>query len=126
MKIKGLDHFVITTADYAQCRHFYHGVLGLEVVEWENRRAFQLGSQKINIHCRPGEFLPAAQRPTYGSQDFCLVVQGDIEALKEEILAKGWPLELGPVPRMGALGPMDSLYLRDPDGNLVELAVYRG
>ncbi len=126
MKIKGLDHLVITTEDYSKCRHFYHDILGLEVTEKNGRRAFLLDKQKINIHCRPGEFLPAALRPTLGSQDLCLIVEDDdIEKIKEELCAKGWPLEAGPVPRNGALGPMDSIYVRDPDGNLVELAVYR-
>ncbi len=71
--------------------------------------------------------LPYSQeesRVSSGSQDICLIAEGNIEEIKQEILDKGYPAELGPVKRTGALGAMNSIYLRDPDGNLIEIAVY--
>ena len=116
MRITGLDHIVITTADMDKCIAFYAGVLGLRHELKNGKHAFYFGVQKINIHCRPAEFLPAAQHPTYGSQDICTI--------KAEIEAKGYPIEEGVVARQGALGAMQSIYLRDADGNLIEIAVY--
>ena len=124
MHITSLDHIVITTADIEKCVAFYEGVLGLRHELKNGRHAFYFGAQKINIHCQPAEFLPAALHPTYGSQDICLVADGDIAEIKCELEAKGYPLETGIVARHGALGAMQSIYLRDVDGNLVEIAVY--
>ena len=125
MQITGLDHLVITTADIDKCIGFYAGVLGLRHEVKAGKHAFYFGQQKINVHCRPAEFLPAALHPTYGSQDLCLIAEGDIYAIQEEIKAKGYPLETGVVERNGALGAMQSLYMRDADGNLIEIAVYK-
>lgn len=125
MYIKALDHIVITTADIDKCVEFYAGVLGLHHEVKNGRHAFHFGTQKINIHCRPAEFLPAAQYPTYGSQDICLIAEGDIAEIKREIIDKGYPIEEGIVKRHGALGKMQSIYLRDADGNLIEIAVYK-
>lgn len=69
--------------------------------------------------------LPAARNVTYGSQDICLIARGDVNEIKAEIEAKGYPIELGIVERAGACGPIDSIYLRDADENLVEISVYR-
>lgn len=125
MKITGLDHLVITTQNIDKCIAFYEGVLGLRHEVQNGRHAFYFGAQKINIHTSPAEFLPAALQPTYGSQDLCLIAEGDINAIKSEIEAKGYPVEEGVVLRHGALGAMQSIYLRDADGNLIEIAVYR-
>ena len=125
MQIKAVDHLVITTGDLEACLAFYCGVLGMEHAEAKGRHALRFGAQ-INIHTRAGEFQPAALNPTRGSQDFCLIVEGDIEAVKEELEARGCPIVEGIVERAGALGPIRSVYLRDPDGNLVELAQYDG
>lgn len=119
MRITGLDHIVITTADMDKCIAFYAGVLCLRHELKNGKHAFYFGVQKINIHCRP-----AAQHPTYGSQDICLLADGDICTIKAEIEAKGYPIEEGVVARHGALGVMRSIYLQDADGNLVEIAVY--
>lgn len=89
---------------------------------WEICHIF--GNQKFNIHTKPAEFLPAAEKPTYGSLDICLVVEEPIDVVKCDIEEKGYPIELGPVARHGARGDMKSIYLRDPDGNLVELCHY--
>ena len=124
MKLKSLDHFVLTTKNLAKCLHFYHDVLGMRVVEKDGRYALFFGESKINIHQKPAEFLPAAAKPQYGSLDFCLVVEDEIEDLAQELAAKGVAIELGPVGRHGASGAMKSIYLRDPDGNLVELCHY--
>lgn len=124
MKLTRLDHLVITTGDLERCLHFYADILGMEPDMENGRCAVRFGSQKINIHRRKGEFLPAAQNVTCGSQDICLVAEGPVEDVRAEIEAKGWPIELGVVRRTGACGPMDSIYLRDPDGNLVEIGVY--
>ena len=125
MKIDHLDHLVITTRDLEKCLHFYVDILGMELDDSNNRYAVKFGNQKFNIHRRKAEFLPAARNVTYGSQDVCLIAEGDINEIKAEIEAKGWPVELGIVQRTGACGAMDSIYLRDPDENLIEISVYR-
>ena len=81
-------------------------------------------SLHFNIHTRKTEFLPTAEHPSYGSLDLCLILDGSVDMAKAEIERKGYPIELGPVRRHGARGAMRSIYLRDPDGNLVELAEY--
>ncbi|WP_302488653.1 VOC family protein [uncultured Mitsuokella sp.] len=124
MKIKSLDHFVLTTKCLEKCLHFYHDLLGMRVEEKAGRYALFFGAAKINIHQKAAEFLPAAEHPQSGSLDFCLVVEDDIEALQQELAGKGAAIELGPVERHGARGRMKSIYLRDPDGNLVELCHY--
>ena len=106
MRITGLDHIVITTANIDKCIAFYAGVLGLRHELKNGKHAFYFGVQKINIHCRPAEFLPTAQHPTYGSQDICLLADRDICTIKAEIEAKGYPIEEGVVARQGALGAM--------------------
>lgn len=124
MKVLGLDHLVITTVDLEKCIHFYGNILGLEVVEQAGRYSIYFGKQKFNIHTKPAEFLPAADKPTAGSLDICLVVDEKIEIVKQSIEIKGCSIELGPVVRHGARGEMKSIYVRDPDGNLVELCHY--
>ncbi|MDY3973035.1 MAG: VOC family protein [Veillonella caviae] len=126
MKIKNLDHLVITTADVEQCIDFYVRILGMELDTSNQRYALRFGNQKFNIHTKPAEFLPAAKYPTSGSLDLCLIItaDGNMEAVKAHIESKGYPVELGLVIRHGALGKMESIYLRDPDGNLVELSQY--
>ena len=125
MIIDHLDHLVITTIDLEKCLHFYVDILGMELDDHNNRYAMKFGNQKINIHRQKAEFLPAARNVTYGSQDICLIAQGDINDIKAEIEAKGYPIELGIVQRTGACGPIDSIYLRDADENLVEISVYK-
>ena len=124
MKIERFDHLVITTADLAACVDFYTRVLGMEHRESDGRHALYFGRQKINIHVGKAQFLPAAKHPEFGSADFCLIADEPIESVKAEIEAQGWPVELGVVARSGALGPIRSVYVRDPDGNLVEIAEY--
>lgn len=125
MKIKNLDHIVITTQDIEASLHFYVDILGMELDDNNNRYAVKFGNQKFNLHRGKAEFLPAAANVTFGSADLCLIAEGSIEEIEAELKAKGVPIELGIVPRTGANGPIDSIYLRDPDENLVEISVYR-
>ena len=75
MKVLNLDHLVITTADLKRCLYFYGDILGMDIVERDGKYAIFFGNQKFNIHTKPAEFLPAAEKPTYGSLDICLVVK---------------------------------------------------
>ncbi|MEG0769580.1 MAG: VOC family protein [Ruthenibacterium sp.] len=125
MKIERLDHIVITTQDIEKSLHFYVELLGMELDDSKGRYAVKFGNQKFNLHRGKAEFLPAARNVTFGSADLCLIAQGPIEDIKAELDAKGVPIEEGIVPRTGAMGPIDSIYLRDPDENLVEISVYR-
>lgn len=124
MKIKSIDHLVITAQDGEASLRFYVDVLGMEPIEGE-RLAVRFGNQKINIHRKKAEYLPAAENPSYGSADLCFQVEGDLNQIERELEEKGIRLELGGiVDRTGAMGPMKSLYIRDPDGNLIELSSY--
>ncbi len=124
MKVKELDHFVLTTANLEKCLAFYEGILGFRTEQRDGRYALHFGTQKINVHTRPAEFLPAAAYPLAGSLDLCFVVEGDAETACRELREKNAPLVSDVVVRHGACGTMKSLYLRDPDGNLVELGFY--
>ncbi|QPR26705.1 VOC family protein [Edwardsiella hoshinae] len=125
MLITGIDHVVITVEDVEQTLAFYVDGLGMTLDERNDRLALIFGNQKINIHRRKAEFTPAARQVTYGSLDICLLAQGDIQQIKQELAGRGLTIEVGVVPRTGARGPIDSLYLRDPDGNLIEISVYQ-
>lgn len=124
MQIKNIDHFVITTSDLQACLDFYVGLLGMEHSENNGHHNLDFPNGKISIHTRKGEFQPAALNPTYGSQDFCLIIDGDLAEVKAELEAMHAPIISDIVERHGAHGSMQSLYLRDPDGNLVELSSY--
>ncbi|WP_079060410.1 VOC family protein [Streptomyces bungoensis] len=100
-------------------------VLGMRPVTFgDGRRALSLGSSKINLHRAGRELVPHAARPTPGSADLCLVTEPPQERVLAHLAACGVPVEEGPVPRTGALGPILSTYLRDPDGNLIEISTY--
>lgn len=123
MKIANFDHLVITTENIDKCLDFYVRILSMKHTEKNGRHAVYFGSSKFNIHTRPGEFQPAAAKPVSGALDICLVVD-DLENALNEVKSKGYPTETDIVERNGACGPMQSFYLRDPDGNLVELCSY--
>jgi catechol 2,3-dioxygenase-like lactoylglutathione lyase family enzyme len=89
------------------------------------RTALTFGASKINLHEAGKEFEPKARRPTPGSADICLIVEDGITEVMAELAAAGVDTEEGPVPRTGATGPITSCYLRDPDGNLIELSNYQ-
>ena len=125
MKIMAFDHIVITVSNIEKTLSFYCDVLGMSKCEDPGRYAVKFGRQKINFHTRPKEFLPAADSPSYGSSDICLVSRDSISCVINQLTAMGVEIELGPVERNGARGVMDSVYIRDPDKNLIEICVYR-
>jgi catechol 2,3-dioxygenase-like lactoylglutathione lyase family enzyme len=121
--ILAIDHVVLTAGDLEATIAFYCDVLGMEVEEFgEGRFALTFGGQKINLHQSGREFEPKAARPSVGGLDICFLTETPIEDVHAELEAKGVTIEQGPVPRAGATGPLISIYLRDPDGNLIEIA----
>ncbi|MGW3570321.1 VOC family protein [Streptomyces sp. NPDC000941] len=125
MQIQRLDHLVLTVADIDTTVDFYTRVLGMAPVTFKGgRRALSFGHSKINLHQAGKEFEPKARRPTPGSADLCLVVDEPIDRVLRELADLGVTVEEGPVERTGATGPIISVYLRDPDQNLIELSNY--
>lgn len=122
MRIRSLDHIVLTCADPEATVVFYERV-GMTREEFAGGRlALRFGDQKFNLHQAGAEFQPHAATPLPGTADLCLLVDGSIEDVVEHLGAVGIPIEEGPVDRTGAIGPLRSVYVRDPDGNLVEFA----
>src|SRR5687767_8541997 len=120
--ITSLDHLVLTVRDLDATLRFYVDGLGMRLVSFgEGRQALHFGTQKINLHVAGREFEPKAATPTPGSADLCFLVDEALEVLAQRLPALGYPIIEGPVERTGATGPLVSIYLRDPDGNLVEL-----
>jgi catechol 2,3-dioxygenase-like lactoylglutathione lyase family enzyme len=123
VRIDRLDHLVLTVADPQRTVAFYRDVLGMEEVTFgEGRTALAFGTSKINLHRAGHEFEPKADRPTPGSADLCLITATPLEQVTDELAAHGVPVEEGPVERTGARGPLLSVYVRDPDANLVEIS----
>lgn len=123
MRIASLDHLVLTVRDLDAALAFYGNVLGMETVTFgPGRKALKFGSQKINLHVAGQEFEPKASSPTPGSADLCFLLDGSLAEVVAELTAKQVPIVEGPVRRTGATGPIESVYVRDPDGNLVELS----
>lgn len=126
MKLSRLDHFVLTVASIQASCAFYSDVLGMEVVTFAGgRKALAFGAQKINLHQQGQEFEPKAQSPRPGSGDFCLITETPLAEVVAHLEACGVAIEEGIVARTGATGPIDSVYFRDPDGNLVEISEYQ-
>lgn len=123
--IDRLDHLVLTVKNVEETCDFYGRVLGMEVREFgEGRKALHFGMQKINLHEAGREFEPKARTPLPGSGDLCFISDEPIAKLLEHLRHCKIAVEEGPVARSGAMGPIDSLYIRDPDGNLIELSNY--
>jgi catechol 2,3-dioxygenase-like lactoylglutathione lyase family enzyme len=123
--IDRLDHLVLTVADIERSCDFYQRVLGMQVVRFgAGRTALQFGQQKINLHPASAPLQPHAAQPTPGSADLCLVTGAAIADVLAHLRAQAVVVEEGPVPRTGALGPIESVYFRDPDGNLIEVSRY--
>lgn len=121
--LRALDHLVLTVRDLERSIRFYTEVLGMQHITFgEGRHALRMGAQKINLHLAGREHAPHAQRPTPGSADLCLLLNRPGSELEARLTAHQIPVEEGPVARTGATGPIRSWYLRDPDGNLLELA----
>ncbi len=125
MRVDRIDHFVLTVRSVETTCDFYSRVLGMKVEEFEGgRRALEFGRQKINLHQAGKEFEPKAEQPTPGSGDFCLITDVPLERVAEHIRSCGVEIIEGPVSRTGATDRLESVYLRDPDGNLVEVSNY--
>lgn len=125
MRIEALDHLVLTVADIPATCDFYTRVLGMETVTFSaGRVALAFGSQKINLHQAGQEFEPKAAWPKPGSADLCFVSQTPLAEVIKHLQSCEVAVIEGPVERTGATGPIKSVYLRDPDGNLVEVASY--
>jgi catechol 2,3-dioxygenase-like lactoylglutathione lyase family enzyme len=124
MQLDRLDHLVLTVADIEATCAFYERALGMRRIDFgAGRVALQFGRQKINLHQAGHEFEPKALRPTPGSADLCFLTALPMDAVLAHLAAAGVAIEEGPVARTGALGPIRSVYGRDPDGNLIEIAV---
>lgn len=124
--ISRIDHFVLTVRSLDATCEFYRRVLGCERVDSPGLpTGLKFGRQKVNVHEIGRTFEPKARTPTAGSGDFCLVTEAPLAEARAHIEGCGVAIELGPVARTGALGPMTSLYFRDPDGNLVEVSEYQ-
>lgn len=125
MNIDHIDHFVLTVRDIGATCDFYERALGMQrEVFGEGRTALKFGRQKINLHPAGREYEPKAQAPSVGGGDFCLITNTPIPEVVAHLRDIGVEVELMPSPRTGALGPINSIYLRDPDGNLVEISNY--
>lgn len=123
--IDHLDHLVLTTRDEAACVHFYCTVLGMRLETFgAGRKAFVFGAQKINLHIAGKEFEPKAQHPTPGALDLCFIASLPLDRAMAKLAEHGIPIESGPVQRTGAQGPIRSIYVRDPDLNLIEISEY--
>jgi catechol 2,3-dioxygenase-like lactoylglutathione lyase family enzyme len=126
MKVNRFDHVVLTVASIDTTVDFYTRVLGMAAVTFGGgRTALRFGTSKINLHQAGREFEPRAHRPTPGSADLCFIVEDPIEDVMAQLTGAGVAIEEGPVPRTGATGDLISCYLRDPDGNLIELSNYQ-
>jgi catechol 2,3-dioxygenase-like lactoylglutathione lyase family enzyme len=125
VELRRIDHVVLTVADLEATVDFYERVLGMRHVVTGDRHALHFGDCKLNLHPEVNDYPPLkAAVPTLGSEDICLVADGPIEDVEAGLRAAGVEIEVGPVAREGALGPMTSVYFRDPDRNLVEISVY--
>ena len=123
MRLRTLDHVVLTVTDIDATLSFYERALGMRRVSFGGGRfALAFGDQKLNLHQAGNEFEPKAAWPTPGSADLCFLIDGSIDAAADELRALGVLTETGPVERTGTRGPIRSIYVRDPDGNLVEVA----
>lgn len=125
MSFIGIDHIVLTVKSIEKTIGFYCGILGLtEVTFGDRRKAILCGSQKINLHEVGKEFEPKAHHPTPGSADICLITNTPVIEMQKILSSHKIPILEGPVSRTGAKGKILSLYVRDPDQNLVEISNY--
>lgn len=127
MEIARIDHLVLTVHDINRTCEFYSRVFGMQVATFEGgRKALRFGEQKINLHEVGKEFEPKALHPTSGSADVCFITHTPLKQVMDHLTGCGVSIVEGPVRKMGALGAMDSVYVRDPDGNLIEISNYPG
>ena len=125
MTIKQIDHIVLTVKNIEETIQFYCNILGMELITFgDHRKALSFGNQKLNLHLEGNEFEPKAKFPMSGSIDLCLIVSENIELIKTELQNKGIKIIEGIVLRTGATGKIKSIYMRDPDANLIEISNY--
>ena len=126
--IDHVDHIVLTTRDRDACIRFYTEVLGMRLEKFttpsEERLALKFGAQKINLHVWGAEFAPRAHVAVPGSLDLCFIAAVPLDEVMAKLKSKKIPIIEGPVKKTGATGPIRSVYVRDPDLNLVEISVY--
>lgn len=126
--IDHLDHLVLTTTDETACVDFYTRIMGMRLESFVGgtppvtRKAFQYGNQKINLHVKGNEFEPKAHLPVPGSLDLCFIATMPLEQVIAKLNAEAWPILEGPVIRTGATQKIRSVYVRDPDLNLIEIS----
>ena len=126
--IDHLDHLVLTTANEEACVDFYTRVLGMKLESFiggtppVERKAFKFGNQKINLHIQGKEFEPKANIPTPGSLDLCFIADRPLEQVISKLGEMAWPIVEGPLIRTGATAKINSVYVRDPDQNLIEIS----
>jgi catechol 2,3-dioxygenase-like lactoylglutathione lyase family enzyme len=121
--IATIDHIVLTTADLKKCVDFYTRALGMQLEKFgEGRLALKFGTHKINLHEVGHEFEPKATLAKPGTLDICFLAEGPLDAVIQALRAHKVEIFLGPVPRTGAQFTLRSIYVRDPDGNLIEIA----
>lgn len=128
-QLETLDHLVLTVADIERTIQFYRDGLGMKhtpftVADGTTRHALRFGEMKINLHQRGVEFEPKARHVQAGSADLCFITSTSLRAWQSHLGEAGLDIEEGPVPRTGATGPLLSIYLRDPDGNLIEISTH--
>lgn len=127
MIIDRIDHIVLTVASVEATIDFYERVLGMAAITFAGgRKALTFGCQKINLHPSPSPYPEIAKCPTTGSGDFCLITKTPIDDVVAHLRSHDVEVEVGPVAKSGAVGPLVSVYFRDPDGNLVEVSNYKG
>ena len=125
VKVDRIDHIVLTVHDLERTIAFYSRVLGMEPVTFAGgRRGLAFGRQKLNLHQAGREFEPKALAPAPGAIDLCFISETPLAGVIEKLKAEGVVIIEGPVDKTGALGPMKSVYFRDPDGNLIEVSNY--
>ena len=125
MKIDRIDHIVLTAFDVERTIDFYSRVMGMEPITFAGgRRGLAFGRQKINLHQAGREYEPKALKPVPGSLDLCFITETPLDGVIARLKENGIVIVDGPVAKTGALGPMTSVYFRDPDGNLIEVSNY--
>lgn len=123
MEALRLDHLVLTVADVDAASRWYAETLGLDPIRFgQGRRALRIGDQKINLHPIGAAIEPKATAPTPGSADLCFVTRTDIDSVSARLVRAGVSIVAGPVGRSGARAELRSIYIHDPDGNLIEIA----
>lgn len=127
-QISALDHLVLTVEDIEATVSFYCGVLGMTAEQFSpadgsTRWALKFGAQKINLHAFGNEFDPKAAQVAPGSADLCFLTDIPLDIWQAHLAESGVPVECGPVARTGAVAPLQSIYVRDPDGNLIEIGI---